>query len=111
VLQRIRTLRQKDSESGFTLTELLIVIIVLGVLAGIVVFALGRFSDDSKIAACKTDKKSVEGAVAAYRAKNSSWPTAMSQLVGADSYLKEAPGNNGYTITLGENGVVTGSVC
>ena len=33
--------RNADGEAGFTLMELLIVIVVLGVLAGIVVFALG----------------------------------------------------------------------
>jgi general secretion pathway protein G len=110
VLQRIRTLRQRDSEGGFTLTELLIVIVVLGILAGIVVFALGRFSDDSKKAACLTDKKSVEGAVAAYQAKNNKFPQTYTDIVPA--YLKSEPSTtNGYEITLHTDGTVTGSIC
>ena len=35
--------------SGFTLTELLIVIVILGVLTGIVVFAVGAFTDRGEV--------------------------------------------------------------
>lgn len=53
-------LRQKRSEEGFTLIALLIVIIVLGILAAIVVFAVGTTRKDSVAAACKTSYKSAE---------------------------------------------------
>lgn len=59
----------RENDSGFTLTELLIVIIILGILTGIVVFAVGAFSDRGELAACKSDKKAVEVAAEAYRAK------------------------------------------
>ncbi len=64
--QRIRALRASDN--GFTLTELLIVIVILGVLTGIVVFAVGAFTDRGEQGACKSDRKSVEVATEAYRA-------------------------------------------
>ena len=66
--QRLRAIRRSDS--GFTLTELLIVIVILGVLTGIVVFAVGAFTDRGEIAACRADVKTVQAAAEAYRAQN-----------------------------------------
>ena len=37
---------------GFTLVELLIVIVVLGILSGIVLFGVARFRSDATLAAC-----------------------------------------------------------
>ena len=51
VSQLVRGFRRNDS--GFTLTELLIVIVILGVLAGIVVFAVGGITDRGEMSACK----------------------------------------------------------
>ena len=62
------------SEYGFTLIELLIVIVVLGILAAIVVFSLTGVTGQSKSAACTTDGKTVEIAVDAFQAKNSTYP-------------------------------------
>jgi len=100
----------RADERGFTLVELLIVIVILGILTGIVVFAVGGFSDRGQTASCKTDKKTVEVAVEAYRAKTGNYPS------GADSdarfavltlnngYLREPPTTtNGYTITITDN--------
>ncbi len=114
MLQRYRMMRSNDK--GFTLVELLIVIVILGILTGIVVFAVGGFQDRGQSAACKSDKKTVEVAVEAYRAKTGLYPA------GADSdaryavltnpaaqYLREKPPTtNGYTITISDdNGTVT----
>ena len=64
--------RQKaagEREGGFTLIELLIVIVVLGILAAVVVFALGGVTGSSAQAACNSDAKSLETAVAAYQSQ------------------------------------------
>src|SRR5215207_878235 len=78
VLHRLRAVRKNDK--GFTLTELLIVIVILGVLTGIVVFAVGAFADRGNEAACKTDFKAVESAAEAYRAKTGEYPTGADPL-------------------------------
>jgi len=58
-------------ERGFTLVELLIVVVILGILAGIVVFAVGGLTDSAEGNACATEADTFETAVQAYRADNS----------------------------------------
>ena len=107
----------RHNERGFTLTELLITIVILGVLAGIVVFAVRTFTSDSKTVACEADKKSVEIAVDAYFAKKNSYPagaddTARIGVLITQQYLKAPPKtSNGYTITLSDTGVVGPATC
>ncbi|MGQ0826157.1 MAG: type II secretion system protein [Actinomycetota bacterium] len=64
-------LRQGDEknllEKGFTLVELLIVVVILGILAGIVVFAVGNLTDTAKTNACKTEADTFRTAVLAYK--------------------------------------------
>lgn len=94
-------------ESGFTLIELLIVIVILGILAGIVVFAVGAFQNDGKVAACASDVKNVEIAQEAYYAKQN--PHAYAASVGAlvtANYLKEAPATS-EGISTDTTGAVT----
>ena len=40
--------RTPTREEGFTLIELMVVMVVLGILAGIVLFAIGNFQDDAE---------------------------------------------------------------
>ena len=106
--QRLNKLRA--SERGFTLTELLIVIVILGVLTGIVVFAVGAFNDRGEVAACKADLKSTQVAVEAYRAQTGNYPAADAWATLVPTYLKDRPNSPKYTITLAANGLVTGDL-
>src|ERR1041385_5168840 len=58
--QMTQRLQVKRNEKGFPLIELLIVIIVLGILAAIVVFAVGTTRKDSVASSCKTNYKALE---------------------------------------------------
>jgi general secretion pathway protein G len=57
------------SDKGFTLVELLIVIVILGILATVTVFAVRGITDQGKKSTCDSDKKTLEVAVEAYYAK------------------------------------------
>jgi general secretion pathway protein G len=107
--QRAHAIRRSDS--GFTLTELLIVIVILGVLTGIVVFAVGAFTDKGEVAACKADLKTVESSLEAYRAQVGAYPAAndWAALTGG-GYLKNAPTATTYAITFTAAGVVSGDI-
>ncbi len=56
-------------DKGFTLVELLIVIVILGILATITVFAVRGITDQGQTSACKADKKTLQTAVEAYYAQ------------------------------------------
>jgi prepilin-type N-terminal cleavage/methylation domain-containing protein len=82
----------RDRQKGFTLVELLIVIVILGVLAAIVILALGAFDDRGELAACKADVKSVEVAVEAFRADQGNYPASLNELTNPPgNYLREVP--------------------
>jgi prepilin-type N-terminal cleavage/methylation domain-containing protein len=110
--------RLRNDERGFTLIELLIVIVILGILAGIVIFAVAGITDRGNAAACKSDRKTIEVAVEAYRAKNGGYPanldptltTAPNQFLRADPNLTgSTKTGDGYTITYASDGSVTAS--
>lgn len=95
-MESIKRLQSKrNEESGFTLVELLIVIIILGILAAIVVFAVGGITDRGQTSACSTDKKAIQVAEESYFAQNASTYATMTQLT--PKYLHEA--STLYTVT------------
>ena len=67
-------------EGGFTLVELLIVIVILGILSAVVVFAVGGISDKGESSACKATANSVQTASEAYYAKNSAYAATLQDL-------------------------------
>ena len=56
----------KGKNKGFTLVELLIVIVILGILAAVTVFAVRGITDKGTTSACNADKKTLETAAEAY---------------------------------------------
>lgn len=66
-------MRQMKNDEGFTLVELLIVIVILGILAAVVVVAVSGISDRGQASACKTDGSSLRTAQEAYWAKTGTY--------------------------------------
>ena len=58
-------------DKGFTLVELLIVVVILGILATVTVFAVRGITDKGQESACDTDKRVLEVAVETWYADES----------------------------------------
>ena len=60
---------ENKQDKGFTLVELLIVIVILGILATVTVFAVRGITDQGKASTCKADSKTLQTAYEAYVAQ------------------------------------------
>ena len=107
MLARIHDAR--TNESGFTLVELLIVIVILGVLAGIVVFSVQGITSRGKAAACKSDIASVQVASEAYYALNKAYVDTPA-LVTAN-LLKAAPTQETVSVSTTTGAVTASPLC
>ncbi len=66
----------KTRQSGFTLIEIMVVVIILGILAAIVApNVIGRI-DDAQIARVQQDLRGIENALKFYRLDNFAYPTS-----------------------------------
>ncbi|MEL6892230.1 MAG: prepilin-type N-terminal cleavage/methylation domain-containing protein [Actinomycetota bacterium] len=59
------------TDRGFSLVELLIIIVILGILATVVVFSVRGFTDKGEDAACGTDARTLSTAAEVFFAQNS----------------------------------------
>ena len=108
-LGKTSPVRRGSDESGFTLLELLIVMIVLGILGGITTLAVGSMSDDATEARCRSDVRNLQVANAAYKARTGSDAPNLQALIDGD-YLDEVP-ESGVTITNGVTSPATQAGC
>jgi general secretion pathway protein G len=60
---------------GFTLIEIMVVVVILGILAALVAPAVIRRIDDAQIAKVKQDIRSIEAGLSLYRIDNFKYPT------------------------------------
>ena len=65
----------KRKQSGFTIVELLIVIVVIGILAALVVTTFSGIQRKARNTERETDVKAIHGQLEAYFASNNTYPT------------------------------------
>lgn len=65
---------KKTKMRGFTLVELLIVIIIIGILAGALLLVAGAGTDKANATKMVSDSRSIKSAALMYYADNGSWP-------------------------------------
>jgi general secretion pathway protein G len=80
-------------ERGFTLVELLIVIVILGILAGIVVFAVGNMSSNARSTGCNAEKTTISEALESYKSQTGAYPTATAAGGGSHTAMDLLTGN------------------
>lgn len=80
---------QTKQDKGFTLVELLIVIVILGILATVTVFAVRGITQDAEQNACDTEQDVIETAIEAFNADSRRDALFVDELTGTSGYLKD----------------------
>jgi general secretion pathway protein G len=75
-VSRQRAHRAARSAYGFTLIEIMVVVIIIGLLAAFIVPQIMGRVDDARVAKAKQDIQSLETALTMYRLDNSKYPTS-----------------------------------
>ena len=93
--------RMHGSEKGFTLVELMVVVVIIGVLVAIVIPVFNMVQANAREKTCFANQRTIEGAASLYHADNGSYPDNITtDLVG--DHLQTEPicpdATDGYTI-------------
>lgn len=114
---------RKNKQQGFTLIEIMVVVVIIGVLAALVVPQIMNRPDQAKIVVAQGDLKAISAALEMYRLDNGVYPGTQQGLVALvtrpagnpvprnwnkDGYLKQLPsdpwGNEYLYLSPGQHG-------
>jgi general secretion pathway protein G len=84
---------RRDDESGFTLVELMVVIVIIGLLATIVIINVLPATDKAARTKARADVATLEQGVEMYRLNKLRYPSAAEglQAVSGEGYVKRLP--------------------
>jgi len=81
--------RALRNRKGFTLVELMVVVVIIGILVAVAVPVYNSTTNNAKIRACQANLRTINGAIQQYDANEATAATAVTNLV--PMYLAKAP--------------------
>ncbi len=84
-----QTLSRRHARHAFSLIELSLVVLIMGILAGVAVVAIGPKIFKAKTQVTKTNMLSINNSLKEYHATNNSYPPSLAQLV--PNYFEKLP--------------------
>lgn len=93
----------KRKSKGFTLVELLIVVIIIGILAGMMMLSTGSATAKAEATKIVSDMRNLKAAAVMYYADNSVWTTDIESL---DKYVDADMTSTDYSLTSADNKIL-----
>jgi len=105
----------KRDSKGFTLVELMVVLLIIGILVAIAIPVYNTTQKNAKEKACRANIRTIEGAVSQYHSEHKKWPPegSINGTHELKDYLKEIPtcpfdtDDEPSYYLVGENGTVS----
>lgn len=103
-----KLVRVLGNEGGFTLVELMVVLVIIGVIAGIAVPKVSGYREAAAARACEANRRAIETAIIAYEAHTGntfSAGTGETKFADLEDYLDPVPtcpGRGEYTVSGGK---------
>ncbi|HOK67259.1 MAG TPA: prepilin-type N-terminal cleavage/methylation domain-containing protein [Anaerohalosphaeraceae bacterium] len=95
------------AKKGFTLVEILIVVVILGILAAIVIPQFSQASTEAKLNSCRSSLQSLRSQIELYKIQHNDQPPALADFAAQMTTYSDANGNTNATKDVA-NGFIYG---